>query len=182
MSLSFGKKIKEIRLAKSMTLDDLSKESGLSKGFLSKLENGHRGTPKTDTIARLSNGLDYNYIDLLQMAGYIEEAEKEALANAARMAAEVNKNTNDKIRNSNQIINPEKFPDPNTIRKKVNVPIEYTVNGELREFENNDLFDLYYLMYLGMDNNDIINLTFKGNAIEKEKLSKVLDAIRLILE
>ncbi len=73
--MSFGEKIKKLRTDKQLTLDELSESTGLSKGYLSKLENGHRGTPKAETITKLARGLDIEYEDLMFHAGYISKQE-----------------------------------------------------------------------------------------------------------
>src|SRR5690625_354833 len=66
-----------------MSLKDVAKKGDLSHSYLSQIENGHRGAPKPDMIKKLSVGLGVSYIELLQKAGYIEEAEKEGLMKSA---------------------------------------------------------------------------------------------------
>lgn len=57
-----GKKIKELRTAKNLTLKELSEKTGLSTGFLSQLERGLT-TAAIDTLERISEalGVDWGY-------------------------------------------------------------------------------------------------------------------------
>ena len=61
-----GKKLKRLRLRKSMGLADLSKHTGLSPAMLSKLENGHL-IPTLTTLQRIALvfavGLDFFFTD-----------------------------------------------------------------------------------------------------------------------
>lgn len=71
--MSFGDEIKRIRTKDlNMTLDQLSKASGLSKGFLSKLENNKQDISRVDNIKKLAVGLNVSYNELLHAAGYID--------------------------------------------------------------------------------------------------------------
>ena len=54
--MDIGEKIKEIRLAKRLTLQGLAVASSLSKGCLSKVERG-RDVPRLSTLQRIANGL-----------------------------------------------------------------------------------------------------------------------------
>lgn len=88
--MSFGELIKSIRLDNQMTLQELNDKTGLSKGYLSKLENGLRGTPKIENIAKLSEGLNYSYSSLLAEAGYLKEYELEKYKEALEDFADKN--------------------------------------------------------------------------------------------
>lgn len=57
MSTTFGQRIKAMRLANEMTQEELCKKTGLSKGFLSDVENGKRSV-SADTLRMLSKALD----------------------------------------------------------------------------------------------------------------------------
>ncbi|MDX8045453.1 helix-turn-helix transcriptional regulator [Gracilibacillus sp. S3-1-1] len=85
--MSFGEEIKEIRNTKKLTLDELSKRTGLSKGYLSKLENGKRDIPKAETIKRLAEGLEVSSFELLYDAGHIskEDVQKKIQDMATKM-------------------------------------------------------------------------------------------------
>lgn len=53
-----GYKIKEIRESKRMTQDELAKKSGISRGTISALENGHEKTSTTKTLEKIAKALD----------------------------------------------------------------------------------------------------------------------------
>lgn len=53
-----GYRIKEVREAKKMTQEELSKKSGVSRGTISALENGTVRTTTTKTLARIALALD----------------------------------------------------------------------------------------------------------------------------
>jgi transcriptional regulator with XRE-family HTH domain len=56
-SIVVGKKIKEIRKKKSLTIQDLAEKAGVSVGHISRLENGLK-SPTISTLERLSKALD----------------------------------------------------------------------------------------------------------------------------
>ena len=53
-----GYRIKEVREAKKMTQEELSKKSGVSRGTIPELENGTVRTTTTKTLARIALALD----------------------------------------------------------------------------------------------------------------------------
>lgn len=79
----FGKKIKEIRKSKGLTLNQVALYSNISAAQLSRIENGKRGVPKPTTIKKIADALKYDYYELMEIAGYIgdidlgEEPKKE---------------------------------------------------------------------------------------------------------
>ncbi|MBU1450862.1 MAG: XRE family transcriptional regulator [Proteobacteria bacterium] len=52
-----GKKIREIRLSKGKTLEDLAKKTQFTKGYISKIENSKKGPPVSSLI-RIAEALD----------------------------------------------------------------------------------------------------------------------------
>jgi len=52
-----GKRIKELRLSRKMTLAELAEKSDFTKGYLSKLENSEKGPP-VSTLMRIAQALD----------------------------------------------------------------------------------------------------------------------------
>ncbi len=64
LSLNIGNKIKLLRLSRSISLNDLSKLSGVSKAALSKLETGH-SNPRIDTLDAIAVALRVPLGDLL---------------------------------------------------------------------------------------------------------------------
>ncbi|MGI6684215.1 MAG: helix-turn-helix domain-containing protein [Bacillota bacterium] len=59
MQKEIGQKIKALRLAKGLTLKDVSEQTDLSVGFLSMLENG-RTTTALMTLKRIADALNEN--------------------------------------------------------------------------------------------------------------------------
>lgn len=57
-------KIKEIRNKKSITLYKLSKETGISRGYLTELENNKKSNPTIQTLYKIALALDVNLKDL----------------------------------------------------------------------------------------------------------------------
>jgi|NGEPerStandDraft_6_1074524.scaffolds.fasta_scaffold02798_11 transcriptional regulator with XRE-family HTH domain len=60
-----GGRIRTLRAEREMTLDELAKKSGLSKGLLSKLENLPDANPSLETLYGISEALDVTLGDLL---------------------------------------------------------------------------------------------------------------------
>ena len=58
--------IKRIRLEKGITLETLSKLSGISKGHLSKIERQERD-PKLSTAIQIAKALKVNLTDLYEI-------------------------------------------------------------------------------------------------------------------
>ncbi|MBL4935086.1 helix-turn-helix transcriptional regulator [Clostridium sp. YIM B02515] len=50
-------KIKTIRLKKRLTLTELSRKSGLSRAYISLLENGIRNNPSHEAMEKIAEGL-----------------------------------------------------------------------------------------------------------------------------
>lgn len=69
--------LKKLREAKGMSVRKLSKESGVSPGYISQIENGSRQTPSQELIKKLAKGLMVGEYFLLRKAGYLEEEEIE---------------------------------------------------------------------------------------------------------
>lgn len=64
LSSSIGNKIKQLRMSRHLSLNDLSKLSGVSKAALSKLETGH-SNPRVDTLDAIAIALRVPLGDLL---------------------------------------------------------------------------------------------------------------------
>jgi len=54
-----GKRIKEFRMSKGITLQELADKTGLTKGYLSKIENSEKAPP-VSTLINLAKALDIN--------------------------------------------------------------------------------------------------------------------------
>ena len=63
ISSNIGNKIQENRKQKNKTLDWLAVQTGFTKGYLSKIENGNK-IPPIDSLYRISRALDLNFSNL----------------------------------------------------------------------------------------------------------------------
>ena len=59
------KKLQELRIAKGLSLDDLSKKTGSSKSYLWELENRENTNPSAEKLAKIAQVLDVTYEYLL---------------------------------------------------------------------------------------------------------------------
>lgn len=67
--MDFGKKLRELRTAKGLTLRALADAIGLSFTYLSKIETGKlEYTPAPDTIRALAKELEVDALELLRLA------------------------------------------------------------------------------------------------------------------
>src|SRR4051812_19701667 len=65
-------RIRELRQVLGWTQQDLSRESGLSRSYISRLEMGDIALPSSERLRALSGALGASPDDLLQAAGYID--------------------------------------------------------------------------------------------------------------
>ena len=63
-----GKKVKEIRLSKGITIQRLAEMTDFTKGYISKLENSSKGPPVA-TLMRIAKALDVTVSDILEEMG-----------------------------------------------------------------------------------------------------------------
>ncbi|MCI4186299.1 XRE family transcriptional regulator [Dickeya dianthicola] len=63
-SINIGKKIKQLRMTRNISLNELSRLSGVSKAALSKLESGN-SNPRVDTLDAIASALRVPLSDLL---------------------------------------------------------------------------------------------------------------------
>lgn len=73
--LEIIEKIKFIRLNKGFTLNQLSQKSGLSKGYLSKIENQTK-LPPISTLQRIARALDVDFTALFANGSSNNEGSK----------------------------------------------------------------------------------------------------------
>lgn len=70
--MEFGKRVKELRLQKGLTLRKLAKSVKLNFTYLSKIENGKvEYTPSADKIRAIANALHADEIELLKLANKV---------------------------------------------------------------------------------------------------------------
>ena len=65
-------RIKELRRVAGWTQQDLSRASGLSRSYISRLEMGDIALPSSDRLRALSAALGTTPDDLLQAAGFLD--------------------------------------------------------------------------------------------------------------
>ncbi|ARC32105.1 MULTISPECIES: helix-turn-helix domain-containing protein [Bacillus] len=73
MNNTFGEKLKELRVNKGLTVNQLALYSDVSSSQISRIENGKRGIPKPETIKKLAEALQVHYEELMEAAGYVEK-------------------------------------------------------------------------------------------------------------
>lgn len=59
-----GDKIKEFRLSRCMTLDQLAAMTGFTKGYISRIENSEK-SPPVSTLGKIANALNIDIISFL---------------------------------------------------------------------------------------------------------------------
>ncbi|MCY7704393.1 transcriptional regulator [Bacillus safensis] len=72
--MNFGAYLRALREEKKLSVNQLAMYSEVSAAGISRIENGKRGIPKPPTIKKLAGALKVPYEDMMQAAGYIEEA------------------------------------------------------------------------------------------------------------
>lgn len=68
VSLNFGCMIKYLREQRNLTLEDLSKSTGISKSYISRLEVSQRKAPTIPVVKVLADGLGVEMSELLEVA------------------------------------------------------------------------------------------------------------------
>jgi transcriptional regulator with XRE-family HTH domain len=63
--MNVGQKIRALRTEAGVTLPDLAEKSGVSKGFLSQLENDEKANVSLDTLAKIAKALGFTVGALL---------------------------------------------------------------------------------------------------------------------
>ncbi|WP_040007252.1 helix-turn-helix domain-containing protein [Fibrisoma limi] len=64
LSSAFGKAIKQIRITKGWTQEDLSDKSGMDRSYISRIERGLKN-PSLSVVWELANHLEVSLFDLL---------------------------------------------------------------------------------------------------------------------
>ncbi|MBO5900666.1 MAG: helix-turn-helix transcriptional regulator, partial [Lentisphaeria bacterium] len=66
--VELAKTIRKVRLQQNMTVEQLAKKCGFSKGFISQVEN-FRQTPSIKALTRISDALGVSMSDLFNEQG-----------------------------------------------------------------------------------------------------------------
>lgn len=67
---TFGKRVRELRLAGRLSQKRLAGAAGIDFTYLSKIENGHRRPPRPGVIRALAAALSVGEEELLAAAGH----------------------------------------------------------------------------------------------------------------
>jgi transcriptional regulator with XRE-family HTH domain len=79
MTTRLGEKLKSLRKAAGLSLDQLSEQTGISKSYLWELENRDAAKPSAETLTKVSDRLNVTTDYLLdEKAGLDEGVKKEA--------------------------------------------------------------------------------------------------------
>ncbi len=83
--MNIGKKIKQLRKEKGLTLQELAQRSGVSPGYISMLERGYKRSPTLDVLRKLAKGLDIRLPELIgeEMISVSEDEKVKVLLRAA---------------------------------------------------------------------------------------------------
>jgi transcriptional regulator with XRE-family HTH domain len=65
--------LRMIRIVRGYSLKDVAGRSGLSAGYIQKIERGEIKEPSPHRLRRIAGALDYSYPQLLMLAGYVDE-------------------------------------------------------------------------------------------------------------
>ncbi len=67
-SETFGQRLRLLRRERGLKLDDLARDTGISKPYLSQIETGHADPPREEKIIRLENALGLRPRTLVELA------------------------------------------------------------------------------------------------------------------
>ena len=68
---TLGRRLRQARDLKKVSLSTVAKEAEISTAYLQKLEVGDVRAPSPNHLYRLSQALDIDYAELMRLAGYI---------------------------------------------------------------------------------------------------------------
>jgi len=74
--MSLGKKLKQLRIEKGWTQNELAKRSGLARGYLAQLEGDVVANPSAETFLKLARAFNIPPEELYEAAGYIKDARR----------------------------------------------------------------------------------------------------------
>lgn len=69
----FGALYRQERTRKNLTMDDITQKTGITKAFLSMLENGKVADIKLSNIEKLVGAIDYTPVQFLMLLERVEE-------------------------------------------------------------------------------------------------------------
>jgi transcriptional regulator with XRE-family HTH domain len=78
MLIELGTELKNARDRLGLSLQAVAETAKISAAYLQKLERGQVSTPSPHVLRRLGLSLDIPYLPLMELAGYLDEAEAAA--------------------------------------------------------------------------------------------------------
>lgn len=63
---SFGQRLRSVRVAQKLTISELARLSGVSKGYLSQLERANAARPSADTLFAVAEALGASAVELYE--------------------------------------------------------------------------------------------------------------------
>lgn len=67
--MTYGEKLKELRLEKGLGLREVGRKSGLGYAYIYRLENNDRKNPTIPTINKLAKGLGVSALEIAKIYG-----------------------------------------------------------------------------------------------------------------
>jgi len=69
--IELGRRLREAREARSLSLREIQRRSGLNNGYLSQLENGKIAHPSPSILQKVATGYGLRFEDVMEWAGYL---------------------------------------------------------------------------------------------------------------
>jgi len=76
MSDKLGKRIRDVRTLRGLSLAQTAATAGISAAYVQKLERGQVAAPSPHKLRGLASALDVSYADLMRLAGYSVDEEQ----------------------------------------------------------------------------------------------------------
>jgi transcriptional regulator with XRE-family HTH domain len=84
MTPTLGEELRKLREARGMKLREVEKESGISNGYLTQLENNKIKEPSPNILHKLSVVYQVPYNKLMKAAGYVVPSQNGVPSNATK--------------------------------------------------------------------------------------------------
>lgn len=76
MEHPYGKRIKKYRMESGLTLEEVAKRAGITKGYLWQIEEGETANPTIQTLQQISKALDKTIAELLFGEALVKPADQ----------------------------------------------------------------------------------------------------------
>lgn len=187
----FGNYLKELRLAKKLTMRQLDLYSSVSHSYISQMERGIRGIPSPDILKKLAKPLGIEYEELMTVAGYIK-AGNEAVDLIDKLLLKISDDPRaTKVMNNTELKIPyAEFISELTLEEKLEAFLILTENLNSVHISTNEDgtkdigFGRATEVYDIEDENftDSIHLTYKGMELTREEKTEFMAILRAILD